>query len=447
MPPTISAPEGTGALLRALPGALWRAVLPMGRPSPGEAPDVEARLRETHDGRLIDNDEVYRTTGDAAGYSHRSVVPVVSAAVSLLSTTIATCPRYVVDGEGNEIPEHPVTRLMNRSFRRWPASATWEYLYRSALYFGIGYAWVVRNGGRPVRLLACDPLASSWYWTPDNTRLVFNLQPVVGPQRTEVPSNDVLLVVGDGYNGVCGLSPISAYAVTMGVLGQSSQHLLGTLSNGMHVGGVVESDVEVGAGMGWDLNRIADLRKKLVELFAGTLKAGGVPVMPPGFRFSPVAYNAVDIELIKLLELSIEDVCRIYRVPPRLVYHFRSGVRYSNDAEASNTEFRQFSIGPRAEMLGDHLASQLLPSAELDSHRVIVDSDHVAAGTATQRIAAAERGVVQAGVMTRNEAREYIRTGRMPRLDPMPDGDVLLDPRGAPYQPPRAGSRGTGGDD
>ena len=418
----------TGSLLAALPGAMVRAILKT-RPT--------AQMIERPDGRLVDQDEFELVNGTEALYGYRRVVPVVSAAISLLSHTIATCPRYVVDRDGEPRMNHPVTRLLNLNHRRWPAMAVWEYLYRSALHFGVGYAWKIRDGsGAIVRLMPCNPLTSTYRWNYDQNRLIFTLHPVIGRPRYEVPSSDVLLVVGDGYNGVVGLSPISAYAVTMGVLGGANQHLLSTLTNGMHIGGVVESDVEVGAGMGWDLTRIADLRKKLVELFAGTLKAGGVPVMPPGFSFSPVAYNAVDIELIKLLELSIEDVCRIHRVPPRLVYHFRSGVRYSNDAEASNTEFSQYSIRPRVDMLGQMVGSQLLSLDALNTTRLSVrfDPDHVAAGTATQRIAAAERGVVQAGIMTRNEAREYVRTGRMPRLDPVADGDTLLDPRGAPYQ-------------
>ena len=420
----------TGSLLASLPGAVVRSIL-KDRPT--------AQMIERPDGRLVDSDEVELVNGTEALYGYRRVVPVVSAAISLLSHTIATCPRYVVDRDGEPRMNHPVTRLLNLNHRRWPAMAVWEYLYRSALHFGVGYAWIIRQNGQPVRLMPCNPLTSTYRWSYDQNRLIFTLHPVIGRPRYEVPSSDVLLIVGDGYNGVVGLSPISAYAVTMGVLGGANQHLLSTLTNGLHVGGVVESDVEVGAGMGWDLTRIADLRKRLVELFAGTLKAGGVPVMPPGFKFSPVAYNAVDIELIKLLELSIEDVCRIYRVPPRLVYHFRSGVRYSNDAEASNTEFSRYSISPRTDMLGQMVGSQLLSLDALNTTRLEVrfDPDRLSAGTITQRINSMDQGVARAGLLTINEAREYIRTGRLPRLGDMPDGDRLLDPKGAPLQPRR----------
>lgn len=411
-----------------LPGALLRAMVPM---------KPQAALRETYDGRLIEADEVRLVSGrDFAQHGYGQAVPAMSAAIQLLSTTMAGLPRYVVNGDGEPVMTHPVTRLLNLDHRRWPSTAVWEYLYRSALHFGIGYAWIIRQGGQAVRLIPCDPLVSTYRLSADRTRYVFTLHPVIGRQRTDVPAQDVLLVIGDGYDGIQGLSPVSAYGVTMGVLRHANQHLLSTLVNGTHFGGVVESDVEVGAGMGWDLPRVAELRKELVKLFAGTLKAGGVPVMPPGFRFSPVPHNAVDIELVRLLELSIEDICRIYRVPPRLIYHFRSGIRYANDAEASNTEFARYSIQPRADMLGAMTASQLLSDRALnqDGLSIRFDTDRLYAGTVSQRIAAIDQGVARAGILTVNEGREYLRTGRLPRLVPVPDGDRLLDPKGAPTQ-------------
>lgn len=416
----------TTRLLGALPGAVMRQ-LRRSRP--------QAQVSRAYDTAEQPGLVMSREPGEV--YTQGAAVPVMTAAISLLSMTIASLPRAVVDLEGRPRLRHPVTRLMNRDSPRWPAVALWDYLYRSALTYGIGYAYILRRNGIPWRLLPCSPLQSTYHWDYERRRLRFNLHTVEAHMLTDVPETDVLLVVGDGYGGIRGLSPLSAYGVTFGVLSQSYQHLYSTLRQGMHVSGVVESDAEVGAGLGWDLPRIADLRKRLVDLFAGTLKAGGVPILPPGFKFSPVPYNAVDIQLVQLLELSIEDVCRIYRVPPRLVYHFRSGIRYSADAEASNSEFARYSVQPRTHMLGAMVASQLLSDRALNEDGLTVrfDTDGLYAGTVSQRIAAIDQGVARSGILTVNEGREYLRTGRLPRLEPVPDGDRLLDPKGAPVQP------------
>lgn len=425
------APVSTGALLRQLPGAWLRALRPRPRASLDINDDFDSGARSVRYG-LQDpvgqfSDQRYGLVGN--------VIPAMQSAINLLSNTMAHLPRQVVDMRGDPMVGHPTTDLLNRFDPRWPPSAVWEYLERSALQFGVGYAWIARFPGGE-RLYPCDPVLSDYRLSADRTRLTFSLQPVSGPPRTNVMARDVLIVVGDGYNGVRGLSPISAYAVTMGVLGHSGRHLLSTLQNGMHIAGVVQSDAEVGQGMGWDLPRISELRRKLVELFAGTTRAGGVPVLPPGFHFHPVPYNAVDIELVKLLELSIEDVCRIYRVPPRLIYHYRSGIRYTTDAESSNAEFARYSIMPRARSLGDMVSSQLLSFRALndDGVRIRFDTDELYAGTVSQRIAAIDQGVSRAGVLTPNEGRDYLRTGRLPRLDPIEGADELLAPKGGPAE-------------
>ena len=368
-------------------------------------------------------------------------VPAMRSAISLLSHTLATLPRYIADMNGVEESNHPLTALLNRTDPRWPADAVWEYLYRSALTHGYGLGYLVRQGGlngHPVRIIPCDANQSTIRTGSDGRVESYRLKTLVGLDIERAQPRDVLLVVGDGYDGIRGVSPITAYALTLGILTNAMGHLDTTLRKGMHVSGVVESDPEVGQGMGWDLPRIATLRKKLVELFAGVANAGGTPVLPPGFKFHPVPYNAVDIELVRLLELSIEDVCRIYRVPPRLIYHFRSGIRYqAAGAEMDNADFAQYSIEPRARYLGSMVGSQLLvgQTASGAGKSIRFETDRLYAGTITERIRAMDLGVARAGVIKLNEARVYIATGRLPRMVPLPDGDRVLDPKGAPEQP------------
>ncbi len=403
--------------------------------------------------RLVDEDEVYLGGGNAystltagqygfrdsgyVGYGQiGEVIPAMQAAVNLLATTMACLPRTVVDGAGREVASD-VGLLINHSDRRWPAVYVWEYLYRSALTWGVGYAWVPRipaMGGR-MRIYPCDPVRSHVQVSEDNRRLTYQLQPLVGPVRYAVPSQDVLVIVGDGYNGLRGLSPLWAYSLTTGVLSHSMRHLLGTLRNGLHISGVVESDIEVGQGAGWDLPRIQELRRRLAEQFAGSRTAGQVPVLPPGFSWKGMPFNAVDIELVKLLDLSITDVCRIYRVPPRKIYHAGSGgggVRDTTNVEMSEYDWAE-SLTMRAEMLGEMVSSQLLSAESLTmGRRVRFDTRRLFAGTVSQRIAAMDQGVARGMLVTPNEGREYIETGVLPALGPIEGGDDLISPKGAP---------------
>ena len=404
--------------------------------------------------RLVDDDELYLggvggsasyATGGQFGHSTRAstyagrsgeVLPALQSAVQLISQTIATCPRTVVDGQGRQMPEHAVTMLLNHGDRDWPASAVWEYLIRSSLMFGWGVAWAprIRAAGGRMRIYPCDPLQSQVRVSEDNRTRMYQLVPLVGPRRVDVPSQDVLLIVGDGYNGLRGLSPLLAYSLTTGVLRSANAHLYSTLQKGVSLSGVMEMAPEIAQASGFDLKRMQELRGEMSRMFAGDRAAGQAPALPPGVTWKHVPYSAVDIELVRLLELSIEDVCRIYRVPPRLLYHYRQGIRYSDDAEQSNTEWQTW-VKLRTDMLGDFVGSQFLtPQDRAVGLRVDFGTDHLGAGTVSQRIAAMDQSVARSMLMTPNEGREYLMTGKLPRLDPLPDGDELRQPKGAPEQ-------------
>ncbi len=66
-------------------------------------------------------------------------------------------------------------------------------------------------------------------------------------------------------------------------------------------------------------------------------KAGGTPVLDEGMDYSPVSMTLEDAEWIAARQLSVEEVCRLFRVPPTIVGDLRHG-NYSNTSEL----FRQF---------------------------------------------------------------------------------------------------------
>ena len=140
----------TTRLLGALPGAVMRQL----RASRPRAQVSRAYETAEQPGLVLS-----RESGEA--YTGGAVVPVMTAAIHLLSMTIASLPRGVVDREGRMRLRHPITRLLNRDFPRWPAVALWDYLYRSALTYGIGYAYILRRDGVPWRLMPCSPLQST----------------------------------------------------------------------------------------------------------------------------------------------------------------------------------------------------------------------------------------------------------------------------------------------
>ena len=180
------------------------------------------------------------------------------------------------------------------------------------------------------------------------------------------------------------------------------------------------------------MQKLSQARQLYSEEFSGARQAGQVPFLPPGMAYKHIPYSAVDIELVKLLELSIEDVCRIYEVPARKIAHYRSGIRYPNDVEAANTEWEE-KMYRRTHLVNAQVTSQLLtPIDRMNGLSVRFDTRWIAAGTISQRIASADQGVARSMVLTPNEGRHFIQHGTLPRLDPIEGGDELIAPKGGP---------------
>ncbi|MBQ9009180.1 MAG: phage portal protein [Clostridia bacterium] len=61
------------------------------------------------------------------------------------------------------------------------------------------------------------------------------------------------------------------------------------------------------------------LRQSWNEAFGGTRNAGKVAVLEQGTTFKPISLSPQDSQLLDTRKFSVEEICRIFRVPPHLV--------------------------------------------------------------------------------------------------------------------------------
>ena len=163
----------------------------------------------------------------------------------------------------------------------------------------------------------------------------------------------------------------------------------------------------------------------------GKITARGlVPVLPPGVKASQLGGpSAVDLQIIELMRWSVEDICRVYRVPPRMVGAHAENQRTGSAFEAQATQFIRHSVRPLCNLIAGELSYQIF-AGRFD---VEIDPSRQAMGSFSERVNAVDKAVAKGGVLTINEGREVL--GYPPRTD----GDRLLSPTGAPDQRERSG--------
>ncbi len=133
--------------------------------------------------------------------------------------------------------------------------------------------------------------------------------------------------------------------------------------------------------------------------------------------------------MIELLKYSVEDVGRAFGVPPRMLGHFHEGAKVATTFEGHAVDFERWSIQEHVQRVQAQLTTKLVSADDAADGLVVrMPADRIRAGSWTEQVRAVDQAVAKAGVMTINEGR------RLLRLPPVPDGDRLLQPKGAPTQ-------------
>ena len=239
---------------------------------------------------------------------------------------------------------------------------------------------------------------------------------------TRVPARKVLAIHGPGFDGIQSPSPIQhAAAAALNMEETAANQMVEDIKSGLRGRLGLETPVEM---MNASAKQRANLAKDLRENFSGTAQRGQVPILPAGYK--PVVLGGpsnVDLQIVELMKWTVEDLCRIFLTPPRMVGHYHAGMR-TGTFEDSMADWVRVALTPLTELFAAEINRQVLP----ERATVRADVSELALGTLSNRVAAVNSAVAGAGVMTINEGRAILG------LPPRPDGDKLLSPKGAPDQ-------------
>ena len=396
--------------------------------------------RQDSDGMIIPNARIDGRLFKDGGEAGAETIPVAYACVNVMTETMARLPKYAAkmedprDDYWDADVEHPVTALLRQPSRDFDSWQFWEWFFRCRYLTGNAYAYIRRQGGRPVELV---PAYIDRYvgvgGKVDRPIRLWNQQEGYFSDSMVVSPANLLELHGPGYDGISSPSPVLwAANKALATIGLVLEHNEQAIRRGQLLKQVITSS-EVFAGM--PAEKRAELKQDLERSYSGALNAGRVPVLPPGFDVTSMAgMTAVDMQLMEVMRWSALDTCRVWNVPPRMVYvaDVRTSPRVSSASLESDAEsFTRWTVTPEAERAMAQLTAKLLsPEERMMGMGVRVSADRIGVGSWTERVMATDVIVAKAGVLTPNEGRR--RLG----YPPHPDGDRLLSPTGAPAQGP-----------
>ena len=273
----------------------------------------------------------------------------VLACVRVLSESLAALPMNVyrrIPGGGKEIAEDQhLNEILAYQPNSWMTAFEFKELMQSwLLLWGNAYALIKGNSqrGAVAELIPLHPSRMEvkrlsngklrYYYTEPTTPI----QPEV--KVTEYRQDEIFHMRWLSAEGVTGFVPTVISRDAIGLARATEMHSSAFFGNGAKAGTYIETD------QAHKPEALARFKAQWDEAHAGAANAYKTVVMPFGFHKKEDPVRNDTAQLIETRRYQIEEIARIYRVPPHLIGDL-SNVRY-NTVEQSAIDFVTFSLIP-----------------------------------------------------------------------------------------------------
>ena len=347
-----------------------------------------------------------------------TALPIVWACVRVMAMAVARSRWKVVDANGLEVDAPgdlmPVGRGVNVTrLEKWRTVVEQLMLHGNAYLYSNGAGlWDPAFEGKVER-------------TGRNGRgRRYVLRTASGGEVT-LAETEVIAFHGPGYDGLDSPSPIQAVARdTLALMDAARTNQSTSLLSGAQGRGVLVLGDQMYGAPKATRDEIAE---SIQQAYARTRSKGAIPVLPAGVKPETMGgVSPADLQMIELLRWNIEDVCRVFGVPPRQVFHFSRDLR-AVGFESQAVDWQRSGVEPICDMLADSMSERIFREGRSMVRRYELDSSRLSLGTYTEQVTA-HVAAIAGGLRTPNECR--LLMGDPPHTD----GDRLFTPAGTPEQ-------------
>ena len=290
-------------------------------------------------------------------------VPVM-AAIRLRSETIGSLPLPVyrrLDRGKTAAPNHRLyTMLHDKANPEMSAMVFKELLQSHCDSWGTGYAEIERDtDGFPLYMWPLRPDSMEVFRSDGSIRgfpkgsLIFLYTHGDGSQ-SRLKSSQVFRLPGLGSNGITGNSPITMARQAL-ALGLAAEEMAGRFyANDARPGLAIQ--------LGPEFDYDDDAKKRLAESFdathAGLSNKHRTAVLDEGMTLETFGFPADDAQLVEQQKWSVEQVCRIFNIPPHMLHSLERAT--FNNIEEMGLNFVTYSLRPWLVRWEQQIKMQLL---------------------------------------------------------------------------------------
>ena len=363
-------------------------------------------------------------SGQAVTESTVMCVSAVYACVRLIAGAVASLPlpvyRESSDGKTRSSTQLPVRDLLNKQpHPRCSASTFWRYIMTSKLLHGDGFAKIVRKSRTSPEVESLIP------WHPsavivhlNGNRLAyqfFSMPNLDGAslQSEMLDQDDVLHFTGVGFNGLRSVSPLRhALRNAAGIALAADRYSAEFFGAGAKPEIIIKSQAA----------KLTEEQKEMIraawtDIHAGNRRRPGV--LGAGMEVQELTINAEEAQLLQARQFQIEDIARIYGVPPFMIGHTQNTTSWGSGVEHMGIGFVKYTLQEHLVDIEQEINRKLLRNSPFFAEFATagLERGDIKTRNESYRIGLGRAG--EPGWLTINEVRAF------ETLPPIPGGDVL----------------------
>lgn len=346
--------------------------------------------------------------------------------MSLVAGATASLPIGIYERKGNErdTADHDYWWMLNeKASDGWTAFDAWQAILLSKLSHGDGFGEWIRPSYYSNRVIGWKPLPRHTVQPfKDGKTVLYRINPDDGPSYV-LAREDVIHLPSLGFDGLTSPSPLTYAALEAIGTALAGQKYVGKFfSEGANFDYALKTEQKL------DEDQLKLLKAQLVARVQGGGR--GPLILGGGLTPAQVSVNSKDAEILATRLFTVEEICRIFGVPPFMVGHTDKTTSWGSGVENMGIGFVRYTLQRHLTPTAQELNSKLWPVRE----RYFVE--HITA--------ALERGDIKARfdayrtALGRAGEQPFMTADEIRRRENMPSNTNLNLNGGADAQPPAA---------
>lgn len=357
------------------------------------------------------------TSGEVVNYDRAMQLDAVWACVNLIANSVKTLPCLVYGEDGTTVDtKSPLYEILHDMPNLDDTAADfWSMCALCLCLDGNFFAEKKMVGKRLAGLTPLDPLMVAVKRDEDNNRYYEVTERMYANGKkggTRKVAEDAMMHVRGAVLPGCdrGISPIG---MERNVIGNA-------LAGERSAGRVYKRGLISTVFLTSDQILKADQRKQIgdtLQAFAGSDNAGGIAVLEAGLTPHAISINPKDAQLLEARQYSVEQICRIFGVPPVMIGHAANGTTtWGSGIEQLILQFTKTCLTPLLRAIESAIYRDLLDAKTRKTTVVKFSMEGLLRGDSQARADFLSK-MVTSGIYTPDEARAYENKAREPGGD------------------------------